>query len=94
MSPINLLLISSIVNPIMVPLISFSLPLQDRPPVGYGWERRDSLVLSTTTASYDAHRDKFLGDKRCVICGSEVDLFEDCPIVGQEIVSSKEVEQS
>jgi hypothetical protein len=53
------------INPIMTPLLPFSLPLQDQPPLGYGWEGRDLSVLSTT----HAQRDIFLGSERCIVCG-------------------------
>ena len=44
----------------MTLLLPFSLPLQDQPPVGYGWEGRDFSALSITTEAID-QRDKFLG---------------------------------
>ena len=67
----------------MTPLLPFSLPLQDQPPAGYGWEGRDFSVLSTEAIN---QRDMFLGRTRCVVCGM-TPLLEGCHIVGQEIVS-------
>ena len=76
----------------MTPLLPFSLPLQDQPPVGYGWEGRDFSVPSTTLEAIDK-RDMFLGQTRCVVCGDAFDplIDEQCHIVGQEIVSEKEI---
>ncbi|KAH9178252.1 hypothetical protein EDB89DRAFT_2111861 [Lactarius sanguifluus] len=56
----------------MVPLPLFPLPLPSQPPDGYGCVERDCSAFSTTTfeTSID-RRDKFLGRKRCVICGCD-----------------------
>jgi hypothetical protein len=57
---------------IMVLLPQFPLPLPPhQPPSGYRWEERDISAVSTTTAFNTGinGRDKFLGQKRCIICG-------------------------
>ena len=57
----------------MAPLSTFTLPLPpNQPPPGYGCEERDMSVSSTTTAFDTAidQRDTFLGQRRCIICGS------------------------
>ena len=58
----------------MEPLSAFPLPLSmNGPPVGYGWEERDTLSLASKTTAFESEidrRDKFLGERRCVICGS------------------------
>ena len=78
-----------IINPIMMSLLPFSLPLQDQPPVGYGWEGRDFSVLSTTPEAIE-QRDRFLGHMCCVVCGmASESLLKLCHIVGQEIVCRK-----
>jgi hypothetical protein len=71
-----------------MPLLPFSLPLQEL-PVGYSWEEgRDLSALSTDTAPYTAidQRDMFLERKRCVVCGA-ASMIERCQVVGKEMVS-------
>jgi hypothetical protein len=58
---------------IMVLLPQFPFPLPpNQPPSGYCWEERDISALSTTTVING--RDKFLGKKRCIICGLSTSL--------------------
>ena len=69
----------------MEQLSMFSLPLPaGAPPPGYGWESRDVTASSTTTAfemGINA-RDTFLGQKRCVVCGSSAnEWLQHCHIV-------------
>ena len=58
----------------MEPLSAFPLPLSvNGPPIGYGWEERDTMSLASKTSAFNSEidrRDKFLGERRCVICGS------------------------
>lgn len=57
----------------MVSLPTFELPLPQRaPPTGYSWSDCDLSILSTTTAFYTGldQRGRFLGIRRCVICGT------------------------
>ncbi len=62
------------------------VPLPNQPLDGYRPEERDVSVLSPT-AAFDVvinQRDKFLGRKRCVICGNDDDMvLQPCHIVGQ-----------
>ncbi|KIY52854.1 hypothetical protein FISHEDRAFT_23499, partial [Fistulina hepatica ATCC 64428] len=53
------------------------------PPSGYGWEERDMSLLSTTTAFGTGidERDKFFGERRCVICGVGGLVLQYCHII-------------
>jgi hypothetical protein len=56
----------------------------NQPPPGYAWEERDMSVLSTTTAFNTRidQRDTFLGEPRCIICGSANPLvLQHCQII-------------
>lgn len=56
----------------------------DGPPIGYSWEGSDISDVSTSTAFEDkiGQRDRFLGRRRCVICGiSDCLLNLHCPIL-------------
>ncbi|KAH9037821.1 hypothetical protein EDB85DRAFT_2196833 [Lactarius pseudohatsudake] len=70
----------------MTLLHPFPLPLTDQPPNGYAWAERPLSVMSTTTA-FDAsinRRDIFLGQLRCVICGSALDaVLQHYHIIGK-----------
>lgn len=68
-------------------LPQFPLPLPpNQPPSGYRWEERDFSASSSTTAFITGidGRDKFLGRKRCVICGLSASVvLEHRLIIGQ-----------
>ena len=82
----------------MEPLSAFPHPLSmNGPPVGYGWEERDTLSLASKTSAFESEidrRDKFLGHRRCVICGfSPPSVLERSLIIRdteQELVSQVE----
>ena len=65
-----------------MPLPTISLPLPaNGPPFGYDWKDR---AMSTTT-SFDtalSNRDRFLGKRRCVVCGIGISL-DQCHIIMQ-----------
>ncbi|KAI0249131.1 hypothetical protein BJV78DRAFT_1378325 [Lactifluus subvellereus] len=67
----------------MVVLSTIPLPLPpNAPPPGYGLEDRDMSVISTTTAFKTGvdNRDKFLGLRRCVVCGISM-VLQHCHII-------------
>jgi len=65
------------------------------PPVGYGWEERDNLTLASKTTAFESEidqRDKFLGEHRCVICGSGV-MVGLRPTLGERSLIIRDTEQ-
>jgi len=75
---------------VMESLSAFPLPLSmNGPPVGYGWEERDTTSLASKTSAFNSEidrRDKFLGERRCVICGSSRwPALERCLIIGRAV---------
>jgi hypothetical protein len=58
-----------------MPPSRLSLP-PDLSPNGHAWEHRDddSVILPSAFNSCINQRDKFLGQKRCIICGLVSDM--------------------
>ncbi|KAH9990042.1 hypothetical protein BJV77DRAFT_1126134 [Russula vinacea] len=57
----------------MPPLNTFPLPLTSgAPPDGYGWPEHDSVSSASRTSAFESginQRDRFLGKRRCLVCG-------------------------
>lgn len=71
----------------MPSMLPFSLPLQEHPPMGYGWEEGHDLRITAFSQAISQH-DMVIGQRRCVVCGAApFPELGRCHIVGQEIVS-------
>jgi hypothetical protein len=67
-----------------MPLTLFPLPLESgEPPAGYAWPDRATSDLSTTTAFNTGidERDRFFGQRRCVVCGRQGVVLQHCHII-------------
>ena len=70
----------------LLPVIPLPLP-PNGPSDQFGWEERDMSAISTRTACETKIdlRDKFLGRRRCIICGIDsAVLLEHCDIIMRE----------
>jgi hypothetical protein len=78
----------------MPPLTTFPpLLLSGAPPDGYSWPEHDNVSSASGTSAFQSgidERDRFLGLRRCLVCGMEFDgVLDRCLIVKESHTVSK-----
>ena len=89
---------SSLRSAIMPPLNTFPLPLTSgAPPDGYGWPEHDSVSSASRTSAFESginQRDRFLGKRRCLVCGISDHFYLAHCLIVKEFSTVRKVSQT